>query len=127
MDVHEAICHAEALLPGEPAESGLDPRWQAIIAVGEFVESDPEPVWELIARWGSYPQDDLRDAIACCLLEHLLEHHFTDYFPRVEERAKTDPLFVGTFLRCWQFGQSEEPSNATRFNSLKAQLGAEAL
>ncbi|MDX1946501.1 MAG: hypothetical protein SFU86_13960 [Pirellulaceae bacterium] len=109
-------------MPGEPAESGLDPRWQAIIAVGEFVQSDPEPIWELIAKWGSYPQDDLRDAIACCLLEHLLEHHFADYFPRVEERALTDPLFVATFLRCWPFGQTEEPANATRFNSLMEKL-----
>jgi hypothetical protein len=77
MDVLEAIRQAESLLPGEPVEEGQDPRWQAIIAVGEHIESDPEVVWSFIRRWGSHRQEDLRDAVATCLLEHLLEHHFT--------------------------------------------------
>jgi hypothetical protein len=77
--VEEAIVAAEAILPGHPAaEGGTDPRWQAIIAVSEFIEDHPEPVWSFIVRWGSSPDDDLRMAVATCLLERLLEFHFDD-------------------------------------------------
>jgi hypothetical protein len=122
MSVSEAISEADALLPGEPTDEGLDPRWQAIIRVGEYVESDPELVWEFILRWGEHPQEDLQYAIATCLLEHLLEHHFAAYFPRVEQAALADPRFGETFQRCWQYGQAEQPGNAERFVALGERL-----
>jgi hypothetical protein len=122
MGVRQAIREADALLPGEPVEVGQDPRWQAVIAVGEYVESEPDAVWRFIRRWGGHPQEDLRDAVATCLLEHLLECHFAAYFPRTAELALSDPLFGDTFLRCWQFGQSTEPGNAKRFEALRARL-----
>lgn len=118
MSVFEAIRAAEALLPGEPS-SEIDPRWQAIIVVERFVESSPEPVWEFVRRWGSHPQEDLRDAIATLLLEHLLEHHFEAIFPRVEAATAADALFADLFLRCWKFGQSELPANAAKFDELR--------
>jgi hypothetical protein len=122
MGVHLAIREAEALLPGEPVEEGLDPRWQALIAVGEYVESEPEAVWEFILRWGGHPQEDLRDAVATCLLEHLLENHFGRYFQQAEELAVSDPLFGDMFLRCWKFGQSVESVNAMRFETLRVRV-----
>jgi hypothetical protein len=122
MGVREAICEADALLPGVPVEVGPDPRWQAIIAVEDYIESEPETVWNFIRRWGGHPQEDLRDAVATCLLEHLLECHFAAYFPQVEELALSDSLFGDMFLRCWKLGQSEEPVNAQRFEVLKARL-----
>jgi hypothetical protein len=120
--VAEAIREAETLLPGVPVEVGRDARWQAIIAVGEYIESEPEAVWAFIRQWGGHPEEDLRDAIATCLLEHLLEHHFVDYFPRVEGLASTNPLFGDTFLRCWRFGQSAQPGNIERFEALEGRL-----
>lgn len=123
MGVAEAIREADALLPGVPAGEGQDPRWQAIIAVGEFIESEPAAVWGFIRRWGGHPQEDLRDAVATCLLEHLLEHHFAAYFPRVEESALSNPLFADTFRRCWPFGQALEPANADRYTALAERLG----
>lgn len=74
MTVDQAIRDAELVLPGEPVAEGTDPRWQAIIAVGGFIDTAPEPVWSFIRRWGRSPDADLRDAVATCLLEHLLEH-----------------------------------------------------
>src|SRR4051812_15944785 len=113
MDVEEVIRSAEAILPGEPAPPGeVDPRWQAISRIGDSIETDPEAVWPFVARWGRHPQEDLRDAIATCLLEHLLEYHFGRIFPRVRELATADGLFADTFSRCWKFGQSEHPENA---------------
>jgi hypothetical protein len=122
MIVAVAIREAEALLPGEPVEEGQDPRWQAIIAVGEFMEKEPEAVWQFIHRWGGHSQEDIRNAIATCLLEHLLEYHFASYFPKVEEWALADPLRADTFGRCWQFGQSLEPGNAERLGALARRL-----
>jgi hypothetical protein len=123
MTVHEAISRAAALLPGEPAAEGEeDPRWQAIIAVGGFIETHPEEVWAFVARWGRHEQDDLRMAVATCLLEHLLEHRFDLIFPRVELLARRDPLFAETFCACWKFGQSRQRQHAERFDRLQAEI-----
>lgn len=122
MTLLKAIRAAEALLPGEPCD-GTDPRWQAIIAIGNFIESKPEPIWEFVLRWGGHPQEDLRDAIATLLLEHLLEHHFEAIFPRVEAAAAADPIFADMFLRCWKFGRSELPANAAKFDALRSRCG----
>jgi hypothetical protein len=122
MGAAEAIREADALLPGMPSDEGQDPRWQAIIRVGEFIESEPEAVWGFVCRWGAHRQKDLRDAVATCLLEHLLEHHFAAYFARVEQIAESDPLFGDTFRRCWQLGQALETGNAERFASLVERL-----
>jgi hypothetical protein len=123
MTVQEAIAAAEALLPGHAAPEGeVDPRWQAIIAVGEFVEDEPEPVWSFVVRWGSSLDEDLRAAIATCLLEHLLQHHFDDFISRVEETAHADRLFGDMAASCWKFGQSEDSARAARFDRLVASI-----
>jgi hypothetical protein len=128
LGIAEAIREAEALLPGVPTDEGRDPRWQAIIAVSEYIWSGPqdavEAVWEFTRRWGVHPQDDLRAAVATCLLEHLLEHHFAAYFPRVGRLALAEPLFGDTFKRCWQLGQALEPGNAERFVRLGERIAA---
>jgi hypothetical protein len=105
------------------ADEDNDCRWQALIVVGEFIETQPEKVWQVVRKYGASPDEDMRDAVACVLLEHLLEHHFKAYFPRVEELALANPLFGDTFERCWKFGQSERPANAKRFDALKRRLG----
>ncbi len=123
MSVYEAIREAEALLPGEPAaENQQDPRWQAIIGIGEYIETEPEAVWQFIRTWGGHPQEDLRAAVATCLLEHLLECRFALYFPQAQRLALAEPLFGETFLTCWKLGQSAEPDNAARFDRIKNQL-----
>ena len=120
MNVTDSINAADALLPGSPSPDGEnDPRWQAIIAVSQHVDSEPEEVWRFVLRWGGNPQEDLRDAVATCLLEHLLDRHFDLVFPLVEEAALTDTLFADTFLRCWAFGQSQSSTNAARIEALK--------
>jgi hypothetical protein len=70
MTAKEAITEAESLLPGHAAPEGeIDPRMQAIIAVGEFVETEPEAMWSFVERWGASPDRELRAALATCLLE----------------------------------------------------------
>jgi hypothetical protein len=123
MSLTESVKRANRVLPGDPAPPGeQDARWQAIIEVAEYIESDPEGVWRFVRQWGSYPQDDLRDAIATCLLEHLLEHHFDRLFARVADWARRDAAFADTLRRCWRFGQSERPANALRLEALLQEL-----
>jgi len=123
MTVNEAISKAGKLLPGVPAPADQkDPRWQAIIKVGEFVETHPDRVWEFSLRWGASRCADLRSAIATLLLEHLLEHHFEMIFPRVLKASRRNRLFADTFCLCSKFGQSELPGNSKRIDGLKAKL-----
>src|SRR5688500_11068009 len=118
MSVARAIEHANSILPGVPVDSGEDPRWQAIIQIGEYVEANPEELWRFVVAWCGHEQEDLRNAVACVLLEHLLEYHFDLIFPRIRPIAQRDHLFADMYCRCWKFGQSELPQNASQFDEL---------
>ena len=122
MTVEEAIHRANKILPCQKAPEGeTDPRWQAIIAVGNFIEAHPEDVWRFVHQWGQHDDEDLRTAIGTCLLEHLLEHHFDLLFSRVEAAVKGSPQFADAFSRSWKFGQACEPSNQVRFDRLMSE------
>jgi hypothetical protein len=71
---------------------------------------------------GSHEDDDVRAAIATCLLEHLLEHHFDLLFARVEQAARANVWFAKTTLMCWKFGDAKEPERAVRFDNLLADI-----
>jgi hypothetical protein len=122
MTVEEAIAAADAILPGVAAPDGeTDPRWQAVIAVAEFIETDPEPVWSFALRWGCSEDEDLRAAIATCVLEHLLEHHFDRYISKVEEAVLANGYFADTASTCSKFGESESAApHSARFDRLIA-------
>jgi len=89
------------------------------MCIADYIETNPEEVWQFVLDWGGHEQEDLRDAVACVLLEHLLEHHFDMIFPRVEKAVRQDRLFADMFCRCWKFGQSKLPENAKRFDALQ--------
>jgi len=121
--VQRAIARAERILPGTPAPDGeCDPRWQAILDISNYVETQPEAVWQFAHRWGKHAQADLRMAVATCLLEHLLEHHFELLFPRVRRAALESPRFANTFGSCWWFGEAKSPKNAAQIKRLESQL-----
>lgn len=122
-NVSDAMASPEKLLPDQPAEEGaIDARWQAIIEVSAFIEEEPEAVWEFTAKWGCHEQDDLRTAIATCLLEHLLEHHFDLIFPRVEALTNEDAHFTDTLTMCAMFGQSTVELNREPWLTLRSSL-----
>jgi hypothetical protein len=122
MTVHEAIAAASRLLPGAPSSEGIDPRWQGIIQVSEYVEASPDEVWGFAAQWGCSDDPDLRSAIATCILEHLLEHHFSRVFPLASALARTNANFAQTIRMCWRFGESENPANILAMKGLLAEL-----
>ena len=123
MTVQETLAAADKLLPGIPLPDGTeDPRWQAIIQVGMFVEHEPEVIWPFVLKWGSHEDDDVRTAIATCLLEHLLEYHFDLIFPRVEIATRSNAWFAKTTVQCWKFGKAKKPTRAARFDRLCSAL-----
>jgi hypothetical protein len=123
MNVIQAIRYANSILPGVPALEGEnDPRWQAIINVGEFIQSNPEEVWSFIARWGIHEDEDLRSAISTCLLEHILQCHFELVFHRVESLAKKSSLFASTLSTCWISEKDLSSEQLQRFIFLKSVL-----
>jgi hypothetical protein len=99
-------------------------RWQAAIALGEFAAPAPESIWPLVLKHGSGRHADARMAIATCVLEHILEHHFDTFFPRVAEAARSSCWFADTAGSCWLMGQSELPRNARRWKRLMGELRA---
>jgi len=118
--LRRAIARAEALLPGRPAPRGIDPRWQAIICVGAFIESHPEAVCAFAVKWAKVRGIDLQMAISCCLIEHLLEHHFDVVFPIMQGEALKNARVAEHFCPNgpWRFGQAELPRNAARLRRL---------
>jgi hypothetical protein len=119
MTVVDAIEKANEILQGQKSFEGeTDPRWQAVIDVGLFLYSHPEEVWDFACQWGQSSDEDLRSAIATCILEHLLGEHFDLIFPRVERAVKSSPEFADTFRRIWKFDQACEPSNEKRVDKL---------
>ena len=83
----------------KPVEKGRDPRWQAIIKIGEFIESEPEVIWAFIYEARQTYDEDLQSALACCLLEHLIEAH-PEYKLRSQELAARDKGFRKLFKLC---------------------------
>jgi hypothetical protein len=123
MTVYQAIQKAERVLPGKPAEEGqVDIRWQAIIKVGKFAERHPDEVWAFARKWGAHANADLRTAVATCLLEHLLEHHFDRIFPLVSKACRQSVRFGDTVTMCSEFGQTTIPRNQERFRALTKKL-----
>ncbi len=121
--ITQAIKRAERLLPGTPAPEGKkDPRWQAIIAIGNYIENYPDEVWQFVEKWGSHRSQDLRSAIATCLFEHLLEYHFDRIFPLVQKASLRRKRFADTFGYCWEFGQTLDPKNHKRVTALKKMI-----
>ena len=122
IDVWDAIARAERILPGQAApDEQSDPRWQAIIAIESFLQEEPDAIWAFIVRWGSSADEDLRSAVATCLLEHLLQYHFNRFFSHVEEAVRSNALFADTFSKCWKFGQAEQEDNAKLFDRLQTE------
>lgn len=97
-------------------------RWQAAIALGDFAASEPERIWQLVLKHGSRRCADVRMAIATCVLEHILEHHFDAFFPRVAEAARSNRWFWDTAQSCWLMGDAELPQNAATWDRLMREL-----
>lgn len=65
-------------------------RWEAAIELGQHFygeDGSPELVWNTVVEYGCHKSEDVRTAVATCILEHILEDHFVIYFPKVSQLA----------------------------------------
>jgi len=128
INIDKVILAAEKILPGAPVKDNeQDPRWQAIIKIGKYVRSQPEKIWQFTAKWGKHRNEDLRMAVATCLLEHLLQFHFDLIFPKVRYLVFRNRFFADTFTLCGKFGQTKKADNLKRFHDLKKKCYAKYL
>ncbi len=64
-------------------------RWYACVRIlGSYTGTHPKKIWGVIVRLGATRSPNLRSAVAVGLLEHLLEHHYDEYFPKVREKIE---------------------------------------
>src|SRR6185369_15327244 len=95
-------------------------RWAGAADLGEYAFARPEQAWPLVVEFGSSSVEDTRAAIATCVLEHILEHHFDTYFPLLvsEIEQRNNHSLADTLSFCSKFGQAREFSRATLWDSL---------
>ena len=118
-DAPAAVERAETML----ASADNDARWQGAILLGELCETAPETIWPAVVHWGSSTDDDMRTAIATCVLEHILEYHFDPFFNRSREIITAgNSAFANTLRQCWRFGQAKLPANMKRLDDLLRQI-----
>ena len=99
-------------------------RWQSQVLLRPFTRSHPQKLWPSVMKWGSAGSHDIRSCVACCLLEHILEHHFSEYFPKIESAIKSgNKRLLSTLKICDKIGWAEETENAERFDRLIAEYG----
>jgi hypothetical protein len=98
-------------------------RWGGFQLLSALVEFSPEEIWPLTVSWGSVKNRSIRAGIACFVLEHLLEHHFSTFFPRVSDLIEDgNAEFAYTLACCLRLGQAERPDNAKAFDHLVERL-----
>jgi len=86
-------------LAGDPES---DIHWQAMIYLIDELEKKSEEIWEVIAELGDSSDEDIRTAVACVLLEDLLDFDYDTYFPKVKEAVRKGRYrFINTLSYCW--------------------------
>ena len=79
-------------------------RWGALSLLGWYAKTHPQQLWPLVAKWGSVRSCDIRSGVACCILEHIFEYHFAEFWPKAVERASHEPRFARVIATCHKFG-----------------------
>ncbi|MHC4862440.1 MAG: hypothetical protein ACYTEX_00035 [Planctomycetota bacterium] len=98
-DLPEAYFELARTVVGDPDNNC---RWQSLNVIFEYIETQPELVWEVVSEHGDSKDSDMRTAIACVLLEHLLDYDFDTYFPKVRnEILQGRYRFIDTLQGCW--------------------------
>ncbi|MCG7980659.1 MAG: hypothetical protein AB2565_00200 [Candidatus Thiodiazotropha endolucinida] len=113
-----SICDLN-LLPELERQTDNDVRWSAAATLTDYAMYLPDHVWPIILKHGSSSDEDLRTAVATCLLEHLLEYHFEAYFSKLEKVIlDSNNNLKDTLSLCWKLGKSELPENSARWEPL---------
>lgn len=101
--------HFFDLAKGHIGDCNREVRWQAIIVIGEYIPVGirNEEIWNLVIQYSGV-DDDMQQALATVLLEHLLEYDYDCTIKRIATAASDWNTTLRDVLeRCWRFGQSD--------------------
>lgn len=85
-----------------------------------LIAASPGEVWSIVKKFGTIDIPDLRTAVATCILEHLLEQHFEEFFPLLENEVMGGNQLLGeTFLECWKLELADIPKNSAKWDRLE--------
>jgi hypothetical protein len=80
--------------------------------------------WEVVSKFGNSNDADMRMAIACVLLEHLIDYDFDTYFTKVRELIHSGRYkFIDTLESCSFFEISEVKRKKVQSFLTKAKRG----
>ncbi len=86
---------------------------------------DCSDLWPLVVKWGSVRNIDIRNGVGICVLEHILERNFTEYFGRARHLIEGGNLRFAYTLACaGRLGEAKEPQNIEEYNAFFATLPA---
>lgn len=112
---------ADVLIP----DRNRDIRWGilTIALCPRLYEWDVSELWPLVIKWGSVENTDIRNAVGVCVLEHILESDFQEYFGRAKRLIEGgNKRFAYTLACCGKFGQAVEANNSAEFDAFFASL-----
>lgn len=93
-------------------------RWRTLGLVENFIRDYPSKVWPFVVKYGGVSNKDIRAGVGCCLLEHMLQYHYSKYLPETEKLLYLNKNYIDTFKYCWYFG-NEELENGGSFGDEK--------
>lgn len=94
-------------------------RWAAAAELSEHVVSNSDRIWPTVLELASSDVEDIRQAVATNVLEHILEHDFDRFFPLIESEVKRGNENLRDSVRlCWKFGQSLDRRRSERWDAL---------
>ncbi len=106
------------------SDSDNNCRWQSLTVISELIETQPELVWEVVSKFGDSNNKDMRMAIACVLLEHLIDYDFDTYFTKVSELIHRGRYgFIDTLEFCSFVEISEVQRKRVQSFLIKAKRG----
>ena len=86
-------------------------------------EWDCSDLWPLVVKWGSVRNTDIRTAVGVCVLEHILESDFTEYFGKARQLIEAgNNRFAYTLFHIGKRGESNEPQNSREYDEFFAAL-----
>jgi len=107
--VHSNRNFVLGLLDQLAGDKNVDVSDLALFLAGEFIREHPRKAWPLIVKYASRQSWLMRQMVAACFLEHLLEFHFGEYFPKVERLVLGgDTRFLYTLACCYRLGEAKE-------------------
>jgi hypothetical protein len=96
-----------------------DEIWQEAIRLAEYLDREPDRVFAIAMKALSIAREaDTLDALATCIIEHILERNFS-YFDHIEKEInRGNGRMIYALAMCRKFGESRNDVNAQRWEDL---------